>query len=50
MAQAGEMLLRGGDLVARQREIAAAVMRQAAGDDGVGEFRRAATRMRLSLR
>ena len=31
------MLLRGGNLPARQREIAAAVMRQAAGDHGFGE-------------
>ena len=36
-AQSGEVLLRGGNLVARQRQIAAAVMRHAAGDHGVGE-------------
>ncbi len=36
-AQAGEMLLRGGDFLAPEREIAAAVMRQPAGDDGLGE-------------
>src|ERR1700733_2549501 len=37
-AQTGETLLRGCDLVARQRQIAAAaVMRQAAGDNRVGQ-------------
>ena len=36
-AQAGEMILRGGDFVPPEREVAAAVMRQPAGDDGVGE-------------
>ena len=36
-AQAGESALRSGDFVARQREIAAAVMRQPAGDDGFRE-------------
>ena len=37
-AQTGKVLLRGGDLVTRQRQIAAApVMRQAAGDHRVGQ-------------
>ena len=41
-AQTGEILLRRGDLVTRQRQIAAAaVMRQAAGDDRVSEPLRA---------
>ncbi len=36
-AQPGVILLRGKDFVAGEREVAAAVMRQPAGDDGVGE-------------
>jgi hypothetical protein len=36
-AQAGEMILRGRDFVAPEHEIAPAVVRQPASDDGVGE-------------
>src|ERR1700728_1310499 len=36
-AQAGEILLRGGDLVARNGQVAASVMGQAAADDGVAK-------------
>ena len=36
-AQAGDLLLHGAGFLARQREVAAADMRQAAGDHGVGK-------------
>src|SRR5579862_7528661 len=37
-AQSGKVLLRGGNFAARQHEVAAPVMRQAAGDNGFGKI------------